>query len=255
MALKKLWARTSSWFADRRLNGDLDSGSIAGNDARVENYMGSSRIAVADNNIRPDKTAVKTVPLRSEIDNVAKQQESFNRLVDKLQGINESLHSQLALNEELISKVDKLPGLLENIPIMMENQQKFTEQLLEQLTVGSAKNQQFQEAIEKIPVQIVKQTEALAEMNQQLSSSVQCDEKMANNFHRFNEALTELNKSSQCHKDSILQMSETFATSDRYLKYLMTKQNKRFMWVFIIAMTVCSASILALIAMVIYLGS
>ena len=255
MALKKLWARTSNWFADRRFNGDLDSGSIADNNARVENYTSSSRIAVADDNIRPDKTAVKTVPLRSEIDNVAKQQESFNRLVDKLQGINESLHNQLALNEELINKVDKLPGLLENIPIMMENQQKFTEQLLEQLTAGSAKNQQFQEAIENIPVQIVKQTETLTEMNQQLSSSVQCDERMANNFNRFNEALTELNQSSRCHKDSILQMSQTFATSDRYLKYLMTKQNKRFMWVFIIAMTVCSASILALIAMVVYFGS
>jgi len=253
MALKKLWARTSSWFADRRGNGDLGSGSMVDDNVRVEDYKGSSRIAVAENNTKSEKTAVKTVPLRPEIDSALKQQESFNKLVDKLHGINESLHHQLVLNEELINKMDRLPGLLENIPTMMESQQKFAEQLLEQLTANSIKNQQFQEAIEKIPAQTAKQTDALAEMNQQLCASAECDARLANNFHRFNETLTELNQSSQCHKDSILQMSKTFATSDRYLKYLMTRQNKRFMWVFIIAMAVCSASIVAIIAMVIYL--
>ncbi|HPS55080.1 MAG TPA: hypothetical protein PLP05_05740 [Sedimentisphaerales bacterium] len=254
MALRKLWARTSSWFADHKSNVSLNGGSLVGDDTRVEDYKGSPNIAVADNNNRSDKTVVKTVPLRSEIDNITKQQESFNRLVDKLQGINESLHHQLALNEEIVNKVDKLPGLLENIPMMMESQQKIAEQLLEQLITSSGKNQQLQEAIEKIPVQIAKQTETLAGMNQQLSSSAESDERLMNNFQRFNETLTCLNQSSQSHKESIQQMSETFATSDRYLKYLMTKQNKRFMWVFIIAMTICSASILALIAMVVYLG-
>ena len=253
MALKKLWARTSNWFADRRANGDTQSGLMVDGNIAVEEYESSSNIAVADDRITSSKTPVKTVPLRPEIDTVAKQQESFNKLVDKLHGINESLHNQLALNEELVNKVDKLPALLENIPTMMENQQKFAEQLLEQLAANSAKNQQFQEAIEKIPAQTAKQTDALVEMNQHLSASSESDARLASNFHRFNETLTELNQSSQCHKDSILQMSKTFATSDRYLKYLMTRQNKRFMWVFIIAMAICSASIVALIAMVIYL--
>jgi len=253
MALKELWTRTSSWFADRRGNGDLDGGLMVDDGAAVEDYKSSSTIAVADEVARSTETAIKTVPFRPEGDSVVKQQESFNKLVDKLQGINDSLHNQLALNEELINKVDKLPGMLENIPTIMENQQKLAEQLLEQLAANSAKNQQFQEAIEKIPVQTAKQTDALVEMNQQLTISAESDTRMANNFHRFNETLTELNQSNQCHKDSILQMSKTFATSDRYLKYLMTKQNKRFMWVFVIAMTICSAAIVALIGMVIYL--
>ena len=253
MALKKLWARTSSWFADRRGSGDLDGGLMIDDGQAVDDYKSSSTIAVADDGMRSAKTAVKTVPLRPEIDSALKQQESFNKLVDKLQGINDSLHHQLVLNEELVNKMDKLPGLLENIPTMMENQQKFAEQLLEQLAANSVKNQQFQEAIEMIPTQTAKQTDALVKMNQQLCASAESDARLANNFHRFNETLTELNQSSQCHKDSILQMSKTFATSDRYLKYLMTRQNKRFMWVFIIAMAVCSASIVALIAMVIFL--
>ena len=255
MALKKLWARTSSWFADRRGNGGLGIDSTIDDSLRVEDYKGSSRIAVAENNTKSDKTAVKTVPLRPEVDSALKQQESFNKLVDKLHGINESLHHQLVLNEELINKMDKLPGLLENIPRMLENQQKFAEQMVEQLAVNSVKNQQFQETIEKIPVQAAKQTDVLVDMNHQLCASAESDTKLANNFHRFNETLAELNQSNQCHKDSILQMSKTFATSDRYLKYLMTRQNKRFMWVFIVAMAICSASIVALIAMFIYLRS
>jgi hypothetical protein len=41
-------------------------------------------------------------------------------------------------------------------------------------------------------------------------------------------------------------MSKTFAASDRYLKYIMSKQSKRFTWVFSIAIGVCVFAIIAL---------
>lgn len=251
MALKKIWARTSSWFTNRK-DSDFSVDSMADDSAKAEGHKGTSTIADAQSNTKSNKTAVKTVPLRPEVDSVVKQQESFNKLVDKLHDINQSLHHQLVFNEELISKMDKLPELLGNIPVMMENQQKFAEQLFEQLAANSVNNQQLQETIEKIPAQTEKQTVVFAAMSQQLSASAESDAKLANNFHKFNDTLVELNHSNQCHKDSILQMSNTFASSDRYLKYLMARQNKQFIWVFVIAMAICSASIVALIAMFIY---
>ena len=54
--------------------------------------------------------------------------------------------------------------------------------------------------------------------------------------------------------DGILQMSKTFAASDRYLKYIISKHSKRFMWIFIAAISVCTVCILILTGIIIYLN-
>ena len=65
--------------------------------------------------------------------------------------------------------------------------------------------------------------------------------------------MDKLDQSTLAQTDSIMQMSRTFATSDRYLKYIVSRQNKRFVWVFITAMGICVAVILILTGIVIYL--
>jgi len=48
-------------------------------------------------------------------------------------------------------------------------------------------------------------------------------------------------------------MSKTFAASDRYLKYIISRQNKRFMWIFVAAISICATAILILTGVIIYL--
>ena len=72
-------------------------------------------------------------------------------------------------------------------------------------------------------------------------------------FNKFNETLDKLNQSTANQTDSIMQMSKTFATSDRYLKYLMSRQNKRFMWMSITAIGLCVLVALTLAGIIIYL--
>jgi lipopolysaccharide/colanic/teichoic acid biosynthesis glycosyltransferase len=50
-----------------------------------------------------------------------------------------------------------------------------------------------------------------------------------------------------------MQMSKTFAASDRHLKFVMSRQNKRFLWVFSIAMGICVFAIIVLAAAVLLL--
>jgi hypothetical protein len=76
---------------------------------------------------------------------------------------------------------------------------------------------------------------------------------MTKGFNKFNQPLDKLNQTTEGQTDGILQMSRTFATSDRYLKYIITKQNKRFMWMFISAASVCLFVILVLTGIIIYL--
>jgi hypothetical protein len=76
---------------------------------------------------------------------------------------------------------------------------------------------------------------------------------MSQSFNNFNKALEKLNESTNSQTEGIEQMSKTFAASDRYLKYIISKQNKRFMWIFIIAMSISLAAILILTGIIIYI--
>jgi hypothetical protein len=142
---------------------------------------------------------------------------------------------------------------VESFPAVIENQKQLIEQLIEQLKTNTSKDQQFMDAVEKIPAETAKQTDALVDIDHQLAAAADTDVQMAESFNKFNETLDKLNQSTIGQTDGILQMSRTFATSDRYLKYIMSRQGKRFMWIFMIALGVCVLAILILAGIIIYL--
>ena len=135
----------------------------------------------------------------------------------------------------------------------LENQKQLTEQLFEQLKAADIKNQQFVETIEKIPTETAKQTDALVEVNHQLAAAADADVQMAESFNKFNETLSNLNQSTIGQTDGIMQMSRTFAASDRYLKYIISRQNKRFIWIFVTAVSICVIVVLILTGIIIFL--
>ena len=199
------------------------------------------------------KVEVKTIqPVRKQ-ESLEKLQEGFNKLVVQLQGINEHLNRQVTQHEDLMGRLEQLPKLLESFPTVAENQKEVVEQLLEQLRATAAKSQQFVDAVEKIPTETAKQTDALVNIDHELAAAADTDVQMAESFNKFNETLDKLNQSTLGQTDSIMQMSKTFATSDRYLKYIISRQNKRFLWIFVTAISVCALAILILTGIIIYI--
>lgn len=185
---------------------------------------------------------------------IEKLQEGFNRLIGQLEQINEHLNEQVAQHQELMGKVRQLPQVLECLPSAVENQKKLTAQLLDQLHSTAAKDQQFLEVVGRIPMETARQTEALASIDHQLAAAADTDVQMVQSFTRFRDTLDRLNNNTVSNTEGILQMSKTFAASDRYLKYVVNKLNKRYAWVFGIAMSVCGAVICALIGIVLYVA-
>jgi hypothetical protein len=185
---------------------------------------------------------------------VEKLQEGFNQLVEQLQQINEHLSLQLSQHYELMGRVRQLPQLLESLPSAVENQKNLTTQLLGQLRTTAAKDQQFIEAVGQIPAETARQTDTLTLINHQLAAAADIDVQMAESFLKFKDTLDRLNRSTLSNTEGILQMSRTFATSDRYVKYVMTRLNQRFTWVLAGALSVCLAAIGALAGIIIYLA-
>ena len=256
MTLKEFWAGTGRWLrlhkpsisAAHQPEIDED-GLISRNDDPAEQVDDKAVPAGTQGN----NVVVRAVPPAEKQESLQKLQEGFDKLVEQLQGINEHLSRQATQHEDLMGRIEQLPEMLESFPSVVENQKKLTEQLLEQLKTSAAKNEQFIDAVEKIPTETAKQTDALVNINHQLSAAADIDVQMTESLNNFNESLDKLNQSTIGQTDGIIQMSKTFAASDRYLKYIISRQNKRFMWIFIAAISICATVILILTGIIIYL--
>ena len=253
MGLKEFWSRTSSWLSAHKLSRPAEHQPQLNN----EGLISSEAEPAVDESLpagnQGNQVVVKTVQPRNKIESLEKLQAGFDKLVEQLQGINEHLNRQVTQHEDLTSRMDKMPELLESFPAVVENQKRLTEQLFEQLKATATKNQQFVDAVEKIPNETARQTDALVDIDHQLAAAADTDVQMAESFNKFNETLDKLDQSTISQTDSIMTMSKTFATSDRYLKYIISRQNKRFMWIFVTALGVCVVAILLLTGIIIYL--
>jgi len=201
-----------------------------------------------------DKVVVKSIAPANKQESLEKLQEGFNSLIDQLQGINKHLNQQVAQHEQLMGRIEELPKLLGSFPELVENQRQSAQHLIDQLKAATARDERFVDVVEKIPTETAKQTDALVNIDHQLAAAADSDVQMTESFNKFNDTLARLNQTTSGQTDSIMQMSKTFSTSDRYLKYLISRQNKRFMWIFMIAMGVCLVAILALVGIVVYLN-
>jgi len=256
MAIKDLWARAGNWLKAHKISRpaesqpELDSeGLISQEDESKGTDVEQSQPAGTEGS----QVMVKAVPSKDKRESLEKLQTSFDKLVEQLQGINEHLNRQVAQHEDLMGRIEQLPKLLEKFPAVVENQKQITEQLIEQLKATAVKNQQFIDAVEKIPNETAKQTDALVDIDHQLAAAADTDVQMAESFNKFNQTLDKLNQSSLGQTDGIMQMSKTFATSDRYLKYIISRQSRRFMWMFLISIGVCVVVVLLLVGIILYL--
>jgi hypothetical protein len=253
MGLKDLWEGAGNWLRSHGVVRAVDIEPEV-DDQGLISLSGPGDAGGSEAGGDPDEKAiVKAVEPGEQRQAIEKLQEGFDKLIDQLRGINEHLNRQVSQNEDLMARIEKLPEWLESFPGAVENQKQITSELLEQLKGAGAKQQQFVDSVERIPNETAKQTDALVNIDHQLAAAADIDVQMTESFNKFNETLEKLNQTSGGQTESIMQMSKTFATSDRYLKYIIGKQNRRFVWVFIVAISVCVAVIMILAGIIVYL--
>ena len=256
MRFREILLRFTHWVHNRLTDyGDSDSSQLTDEGLMIENGGQGGSGEGADTN------AVKAVAVRGKNGSfpdrqagLEKIQVGFDHLINELSSINDHLRKQVAQHEDLIARVDQLPKLAESFPASVENQKLLTDQLISQLKTNLLKDQQLLNAVEKIPGEEAKQTDCLSSIERQLSAAADVDVQMTETFNKFNESLSKLNHSTREHSDGISQMSRTFAASDRYLKFIVTRQTRQFIWVFYSALAVCAVIILILVGIVIYLA-
>ncbi|MBN1796009.1 MAG: hypothetical protein JW804_04990 [Sedimentisphaerales bacterium] len=226
-----------------------DNGLLSDKAAKIKDEQ-LENIAQAEKNV-----LAKPVPPSEKNVQLEKLQEGFNNLIGQLQSINTNLNEQVHHQQQLIERLDKLPQMFESFAPSILNQQKLTEQMINELKSASIKNHQFIEAVESIPIETGKQTDALENIDHQLAAAADSDAQMAQAFNRFHQSIDKLDQSTANQTDGIMQMSKTFAASDRYLKYIMTRDKKRMFWTFVISLSICIIAILSMVGIILYLNN
>ena len=258
IAIKDFWTQTGKWVRSQKLfnSGNSrpdvdDQGLISQNTESIQATDAQAEPSVQQG----DSILVQAVPQIDKSESIEKLHKGLGKLAEQLGEINEHLGRQVTQHEELIGRIEQLPKLIESFPTVVENQKHLTEQLIEQLKAAAVKNEQFLDAVQKIPNETAKQTDALVDIDHQLAAAADTDVQMAESFNKFNQTMDKLNQSTLSQTDSIMQMSRTFATSDRYLKYIVSRQNRRFIWVFVTSLSICLIVILILVGIILYIKS
>lgn len=180
-------------------------------------------------------------------------QNTMTDLISQLKGINENLSVQTEQNSMLINNLQDLPEIVKSLPNAVQTQTQNTENLIEQLKMQAKQNIEFLSIIEKIPSETGKQTDVLEKISSQLNASAETDIQFAESFNNFKGSLENLDATAQNQTQTISQMSKTFAASDRYLKYLISVQSRRFMWAFLISIGVSAFCIIVLLIIIAFL--
>ncbi len=259
MGIRQAWCKTREWFVRHGRRGgehkdyrpQTDSEGLMA-EAGKASGAGSEQPRSAEQ--QASEVAIRQARPRGKNESLEKLQAGFEELIGQLRGINEHLGKQVAQHEELIRRIDEMPALLEAWPGVVANQKELGERLIGQMEANIAKDQQLLSAVEKMPTETAKQTDALEKINHQLAAAADTDVQMTETFRGFNEQLGRLRETTQGHKDSIAQMARTFAASDRYLKYVLTRQNRRFFWIFMTAIGVCVFVVAILTGVVVYVS-
>lgn len=236
MAIMELITRTGKWFSGKRNGNGL--------------YEPMQQVQTFDSQRNSNLLAHRTESKQDRTEALQMIQSSFEQLVDKLGGINDNLGRQVDQNAQLLKRIDEIPHLLQNFPESMKNQRMVVDALIEQLKSQALKNQQFTETVGRIPETAEQQTAAIKEMAGQIAASAAVDSQILEGMRKFNNITDKLKDNVEGQTDSIIQMSRTFASSDRYLKFILNAQHKRFMWVFITALGISTFAIIALLIVI-----
>ena len=159
--------------------------------------------------------------------------EAVDKLVDKLEGINDNLSRQVQQNQQLVERMDTLPEMLSSLPEAVQEQRKAFAGVAEQL----------RQKVERD----AKVAQALGSIREHVAASVENDVKMNENFGRFSDSLSKLDRDTVCQTKWLEQISGKFNSTESYLKNTLEQQQTRFYWVLGVSLGVCLLAVVGLV--------
>lgn len=216
MTVKQLWSKARKCFSPKSSYGSIEQLY----EEIPAKYQSDSAVDLLEpDNVKPENITPDT------FEQIVFQKESVPEKKDK--------------TEVLVEAFEKLVDKLDNI------NSTFNRQI--------DRDEKIAEILSELPSYAAGQSESLREITEMMKDSSQNNSELSRNFCEFNGTLDKLNSSTIQQSNMLAHMNNTFASSDRYLKHIVEKQNRRFMWMFYSAIGICTFALVSTVAAVVLL--
>jgi len=162
---------------------------------------------------------------------VAAVEESFNRLVDMLESINDSVVQQREVSAQLARYVKELPDLSSLIPQAIADQKDLIKEVTEQVQSQSLHYQELMDILKDMPDLAQSQIDQLRTIAQQMQSSSRSTEKMNGSVQRMEAAMQQTLAVNQAQQQSLNIIEDLFQKSEQRTEQLIKNNNRRFIWI------------------------
>lgn len=223
-----------------------------------------SQLAVEDDLLLINKNSNSVVSLRQadtastvitkKKDSAEIVGEAIHKLVGRLEEINASISLQTQQNIQLVDKMNQLPDLLSGLPQQAQEQRQILQDLSAELKAKAQNDHKMLETVAAMTEQTSEQTHKLGQIEEHLHAAERTDLQLCDNMSKVGQSLEKLDLNTVSQTEWIQQMSRAFTATDRYLKYTLAQQQRRFMWIFAVSMAVSVVAIVGLILGIVLLS-
>ncbi len=164
-------------------------------------------------------------------------EEGFNKLVDVLGNVNESVAGQRQQSLTLQESLRDLPDIMRHFPHAVKAQGEIVEKLTEELRDQNVQYEQLREAIKVLPTWTEHQVEKLTEINEQLAATGQTESQMLENL--------------QAQSHSVANMGTHLQKHNEQVQEALTRQQRQFTRLFVAAIVISLTALAVVTAILI----
>ena len=170
-------------------------------------------------------------------------QQGYLQVVALIDSIHNHLETQDQRTREIAGALNRLAETTSRLPEVAEAQTEKLGTIASQLETGNDRARRWEQTLFDLPRLADAQREALTAIGRELETAQQADRQMAGTLDGLRDALTAWGESSAASTEALRELQGTAARRDERLDALMTAQNKRFTWFFIMIAVLALAAI------------
>ncbi len=176
---------------------------------------------------------------------LAAMEESFNRLLEVLESLNDNVENQNRQQSEIITLLNESSTVMKN---SAAGQTRTMEQLTQEVKNQSASSRQMSEFMKLLPDLSREQLEKLGGITRQLESSAESSNQLASTFNKFDSTFQGIMDNTRAQTMSLANMGQMLEDNEKQVKDLMDNQTRRFTWLIVGVIITSLATIGVLIA-------
>lgn len=177
-------------------------------------------------------------------------EDSFSRLVEVLEGLNDNVVKQREQGKELNEKLDTMLGATAAMPATLDKQAGFVKDICNELRNQSARSEQLAESVSEIPALAKTEIERLGDILQELESSTQSRHEVAGSLKTVNETMEAVSTKTGVQTSALYNVADLLGRSNKRIEEMLVGQRRRF-WLMIAVIVAIVAGGIAAIWMII----